>query len=115
MSSVFFWTPNERKRESWVIWFLLYDDYDDDHDHDSSDDDDHDRSYDSCDDDYDICDDDDDDHVSFIMIMDGTEDDDYDNSDYKAMIVSTNLPISWATSSMVGFLCNNSLSFDWER
>lgn len=87
MSSVFFWTPKERKRESWVIWFLLYDDYDYDYDddHDSSDDDDHDRSYDSCDDDYDICDDDDD-HVSFIMIMDGTEDDDYDNSDYKAMI-----------------------------
>ena len=50
----------------------------------SDDDDDHDRSDDSCDDDYDSCDDGD--HVSFIMIMDVTENDDYDNSDYKAMI-----------------------------
>ena len=43
----------------------------------SDDDDDHDRSDDSCDDDYD-------DHVSFIKIMDVTEDD----------VASTNLPIS---------------------
>ena len=50
----------------------------------SDDDDDHDRSDDSCDDDYDSCDDDYDDHVSFIKIMDVTEDD----------VASTNLPIS---------------------